>query len=104
MAIAIRGDVLRRELARRGLRQADFARKVGIPPQTLADACKGRGISGTTLSKILNTLMTIKPLPLADEILSKEPPVPRKPKIDTKVGVENTNGGNESANASAKEC
>jgi DNA-binding Xre family transcriptional regulator len=70
MSVAINGEHLRRELARRGWTGSDLAHAARISNATVSAACWGRTVSMTTLRLIIDALTTQPPLPDIDVFLS----------------------------------
>jgi transcriptional regulator with XRE-family HTH domain len=70
MSVTIDADALRRELARRGLTAADFARLSRVSPATLSHALCGRSLSVSTVRCFARALTSAPVLDGADAILA----------------------------------
>lgn len=69
MGIAVRPDVLEREIARRGWTHADLAKAAGVSAATITAATAGRGVSPRTLRLIVKALVDARPLEGVDSLL-----------------------------------
>ena len=70
MAVSIDADALRRELARRGISQAELAGRAGVSAATLSHLCTGRRASLRVVRLLAKTLDTIPVLPGVDAIVA----------------------------------
>lgn len=69
MGIAVRRNVLEREIARRGWTHADLARAAGLSAATVTSATAGRSVSPRTLQLIVKALLDARPLEGVDSLL-----------------------------------
>lgn len=69
MGIAMRAEVLKREVARRGWTHADLARAAGLSAGTITAATAGHPISPRTLQLIARALVAARPLDGVDSLL-----------------------------------
>jgi lambda repressor-like predicted transcriptional regulator len=69
VGIAVRRDVLEREIARRGWTHADLARAAGLSAATVTSATAGRRVSPRTLQLIVKALLDARPLEGVDSLL-----------------------------------
>ena len=79
MSVAINPDALRRELVRRGLTAADFARLSQVSPATLTHALGGRRLALGTVRSFAKALAAVPVLDGADAILPASGRVGRLP-------------------------
>lgn len=69
MGLAVRADVLAREVARRGWTLADLAKAAGLSGATMTAARAGRPISPRSLRRIAAALASAPPLEGVDDLL-----------------------------------
>jgi transcriptional regulator with XRE-family HTH domain len=68
--VSIDSDALRRELARRGLTQAEFSRLAVISEATISHAAGGKAVSIQTVRKLAVALIRAPVMPGADALLA----------------------------------
>ncbi len=71
--LRLRADLLRTELALRGINQEQFAEIAGLAPPTVSHAFTGRPISAQTLQKIVVALERLPKTPGAAELVAGAP-------------------------------
>lgn len=76
MSVNIRSEVLRHQLALRGLSGLDLARKAGLSSATVSAAMTGHAISARSLQQIAMTLTRIPVIEGVDELVvaGSDPP------------------------------
>jgi len=69
VGIAVRREVLEREIARRDWTHAELARAAGVSAATVTSAAAGRPVSPRTLQLIVKALLDARPLEGIDSLL-----------------------------------
>ncbi len=59
MGVALSATQLRRELAKRGLSQAELANLAGVAPATVTHAVHGRPVTPATVARIARALLRV---------------------------------------------
>lgn len=94
MRVQLDGAGLRRELARRGMTQAELAKAAGVTEPTVSHAIAGKMVSYLTIRKLARALTVTPVLPGTDGIiLEKKEAATESPLVAAGAGA--------SANASA---
>lgn len=70
MSVVVRSDVLRYELARRGLAAMDLARASGLSAATISSALAGHPISVKSLQLMAAVLMRVPVIEVIDGLVS----------------------------------
>jgi transcriptional regulator with XRE-family HTH domain len=68
--VPVDGDALRRELARRGMNQAEFSRLANLSEATVSHAACGLSVSIQTVRKLAVAIVRTPVMPGADALLA----------------------------------
>lgn len=71
MRVALNGDVLRREMARRGLTGAELAAVAGLTAATVSHAVTGKNVDHSTIRRLARALSVTPTLPHSDFVLAR---------------------------------
>ena len=74
LGVAVKGDVLRRQMWLRGLTGTDLARLSGLSDATISHALAGRRLHPTSFRKIVAHLARVDVIPGADDLAAHEEP------------------------------
>jgi transcriptional regulator with XRE-family HTH domain len=72
--VAVKGDVLRRQMRLRGLTGTALARMSGVSDATISHALAGRRLHPTTFRKIVAHLARVDVIPGAEDLAANEEP------------------------------
>jgi hypothetical protein len=72
--VAVKGDVLRRQMWLRGLTGTDLARLSGLSDATISHALAGRRLHPTSFRKIVAHLARVDVIPGAEDLAANEEP------------------------------